>query len=86
MSKIVLPKNYKWREFNWMPHGRFDSILNGARAAMEKFNRGNDWDDARLKCAREQVVAISYEEVNLTASTVYVVFVGLCRMFWTGRL
>ncbi|KAG0586072.1 hypothetical protein KC19_2G061600 [Ceratodon purpureus] len=64
-AKLTLPTIYSRREFNWMPQGRFDSILNGARAAMEWLKQGVNWEDAKLKCARDQVVAIHAEESHL---------------------
>lgn len=66
-AKLTLPSIYSRREFNWMPRGRFDSILNGARAAMEWLKQGANWEDAKLKCAQDQVVAIHAEEVNAAA-------------------
>ena len=67
-ARLTLPTNYSRREFNWMPQGRFDSILNGARAAVRWLKQGVDWEDAKLKCAPDQVVAVCAEEVNSAAS------------------
>ncbi|KAG0612552.1 hypothetical protein M758_6G036700 [Ceratodon purpureus] len=64
-AKLTLPTIYSRREFNWMPQGRFNSILNGARAAMEWLKQGVNWEDAKLKCARDQVFAIHAEESHL---------------------
>ncbi|KAG0607072.1 hypothetical protein M758_8G001100 [Ceratodon purpureus] len=61
-ARLTLPTNYSRREFNWMPQGRFDSILNGARAAVRWLKQGVDWEDAKLKCAPDQVVAVCAEE------------------------
>jgi hypothetical protein len=84
-AKLFLPTIYQRKDFNWMMQGRFDSILNGARAAIEKFRQTGNWEDARLKCAPEQVNSINFEEVNSTAfkppSTRPILLCGFC---WAG--
>ena len=66
-ARLFLPKIYsqisRRNDNEWMGSDRITSILNGAKAAVEKFNQGYK-DDAMLKCAVAQVDGITKEEVN----------------------
>lgn len=64
LAKVFFPKNYARKVLNWMHHGRIDSILNGARVAVEKFNQGQN-EAARLTCPPGEVNDILREEDHL---------------------
>jgi hypothetical protein len=89
MAKMVsLPNVYRYKKPGWMEHGKFDSILNGAKAAILKLKQTNNWEDAKLKCALDQVQAITIEEVNSSSlkpsSTRPILFLW-CRLDKVGR-